>query len=157
MFLSTDVDSAIRKMQPAELHDDLKQEVFIVLCEMDEDKLLQMYSDGVLKYFIVRTILNMAKSKTSRFFYKYRKISDELNVNLEVKDNSYDEDVFSKLESSLDVLHWYEKELFRLYSENGNNVLQLSRETRIPYRSLIKTITKVKQLLKYKIRNHEHH
>jgi hypothetical protein len=118
--------------------------------------MVQMYSNGTLKYFIVRTILNMAKSSTSRFFYKYRKPVQELNDNIEVRENTYDEDMFHRLEANLSELHWYEQEVFKLYSDNGNNVLQLSRETKIPYRSLIKTINKVKSILKDKIRNYEH-
>lgn len=155
MFLSKDVDAAIRKMEPVDLHDDLKQEVFLVLCEMDTDRLIRMYEDGVLKYFIVRTILNMAKSNTSQFYYKFRRQLFELSSIQEIIEDRYDEDLYLRLDNGLGVLHWYEKEIFRLYSDNGQNVLQLSRETKIPYRSLIKTITKVKQLLKYKIRNYE--
>ena len=41
-----------------------------------------------------------------------------------------------------------------IYSEN-KNLLAISRETKIPYRSLLKTIRKAKTLLKFKIRNNE--
>jgi hypothetical protein len=142
-------------MQPQELQDDLKQEVFLVLCEMDEEKLFGMYEQGYLKYFIVRTILNMAKSDRSNFYRKFRQVYQEIPITYESTKEEYDESLVNKLELGMEVLHWYEAELLKLYSQNGKNLLAISRETKIPYRSLLKTIRKAKTLLKYKIRNNE--
>lgn len=153
LYLSKDIGDAIGKMKPVELQDDLRQEVFLVLCEMEEDRLLQMFNDGYLKYFIVRTILNMAKSDRSNFSRTFRRVYEEVSDNYQVE--VYDESISDKLRKSMEVLHWYEKEIFRLYSESGN-LLQVSRDTGIPYRSLLKTVKKVKTLLKYKIRNYAH-
>lgn len=150
LYNSRDINDAIGKMQPYELQSDLKQEVFLVLCEMDEERLMKMFNDGYLKYFIVRTILNMAKSDRSNFSRTFRKVYSEVEDNCIVEE--YDDSLNRKLYRAMDVLHWYEKEIFKLYSETGN-LLQVSRETKIPYRSLLKTIKKVKTLLKYKIRN----
>ena len=151
LYLSKDINQAIGKMNPYELQDDLRQEVFLVLCEMEEDRLFQMHNDGYLKYFIVRTILNMAKSDRSTFAKTFRKVYEEVQDNHH--DPDYDDSLVIKLHKSMDILHWYEKEIFALYSETGN-LLQVSRDTMIPYRSLLKTIKKVKTLLKYKIRNY---
>lgn len=153
LYLSKDIGDAIGKMKPVELQDDLRQEVFLVLCEMEEDRLLQMFNDGYLKYFIVRTILNMAKSDRSNFSRTFRRVYEDVSDNYQVE--VYDESISDKLRKSMEVLHWYEKEIFRLYSESGN-LLQVSRDTGIPYRSLLKTVKKVKTLLKYKIRNYAH-
>jgi hypothetical protein len=154
MYLSTDINDAIGKMNPIDLQDDLRQEVFLVLCEMDEEKLFEMYDGGYLKYFIVRTILNMAKSDRSNFYKKFRQVYQEIPLTYEVKKEDYDEGLMNKLEKGLEVLHWYEAELLKLYANNGKNLLAISRETKIPYRSLIKTIRKAKILMKYKIRNY---
>lgn len=156
LYLDKDIAQGIGKMQPADLQDDLRQEMFLVLCEMPEEKLMQMHTDGYLKFFLVRTMLNMMKSDRSTFYNKFRKIYTEVDDNIdkaEEPDHDF-EDLSRKLKKSLDVLHWYEKEIFRLYSENGKNILKLSRETKIPYRSLFKTVRKVRIYLKYKIRNH---
>ena len=153
LYNSKDIKEAIEKMQPYQLQDDLKQEVFLVLCEMEEERLLKMYSDGYIKFFIVRTILNMAKSDRSNFARTFRRVYSEVQDNYSVEE--YDESINIKLNKSMEILHWYEKEIFKLYSESGN-LLQISRETKIPYRSLLKTIKKVKTLLKYKIRNYAH-
>ena len=140
-------------MQPIELQDDLRQEVFLVLCEMDEEKLVGMYEQGYLKYFIVRTILNMAKSDRSNFYKKFRQVYQEIPITYEVEKEEYNEDLINKLEKGLGILHWYEAELLKLYASNVKNLLAISRETKIPYRSLIKTIRKARILMKYKIRN----
>jgi hypothetical protein len=153
LYLSKDINEAIGKMQPYELQDDLRQEVFLVLCEMDEDRLLKMYKDGYLKYFVVRTIVNMAKSDRSNFARTFRKVYEEVGDLGSVE--PYDDSINVKLNKSMEVLHWYEEQIFKLYAESGN-LLQVSRDTKIPYRSLLKTVKKVKTLLKYKIRNYAH-
>lgn len=155
LYNSADINNAIGKMQPFELQDDLRQEVFMVLCEMEEARLFQMYSEGYLKYFIVRTILNMAKSDRSNFHKKFRQVYSEIPISYEVTKEEYNEDVILRLEKGMEVLHWYEKELLMLYANNGKNLLAISRETKIPYRSLLKTIRKARMLLKYKIRNND--
>lgn len=152
LYNSADINQAIGKMQPYELQEDLKQEVFLVLCEMDEERLIGMYDQGYLKYFIVRTIINMAKSDRSNFARTFRRVYEEITDYAIVED--YDDSLNQKLNKSFEILHWYEKEIFKLYSQSGN-LLAISRETKIPYRSLLKTIKKVKTLLKYKIRNNE--
>jgi 3'-phosphoadenosine 5'-phosphosulfate sulfotransferase (PAPS reductase)/FAD synthetase len=156
MYNNKDINQAIGKMHPVELQDDLKQEIFLVLCEMADDRLISMWQNGFLKYFIVRTMLNMAKSDRSTFYNLFRKTFIEYVETYDQKDDLHDpSEMDIKLGKSMEVLHWYEKEIFRLYSDNGKNILKLSRETKIPYRSLFKTIRKVKILLKFKIRNHE--
>ncbi len=82
LYSSKDINEAIGKMQPEELQDELKQEVFLVLCEMDTDKLFMMYEQGYLKYFIVRTILNMAKSDRSNFYRKFRQVYQEIPMQI---------------------------------------------------------------------------
>ena len=65
---SKSVNEAFEKMQPIELQADLKSEVFLVLCEMEESKLIGLYERNELKYYMVRIMLNMIKSDRSNFF-----------------------------------------------------------------------------------------
>lgn len=156
LYLDQDINKAIKKMQPEDLQDDLRQEIFMVLCEMNDERLIDMHANGYLKYFLVRTMLNMMKSNRSGFYHTFRKTFVEYgDTNANTPDETHNEDLMHKLTQSFKVLHWYEQEIFKLYSENGQNILKLSRDTKIPYRSLFKTIRKVKTLLKYKIRNHD--
>lgn len=143
-------------MQPEYLQDELRSEMFLVLCEMQEDRLLDMHQNGYLKFYLVRTMLSMIKSDRSNFYMKFRKGFTEIDVTHDKADveDDYSEEINDKLNKSIEVLHWYEAQILKLYAENGQNILALSRETKIPYRSLMKTIKKAKTLLKYKIRNY---
>ena len=59
---STELKDAISKMQPEELQYDLKVEVFLVLLEMDDEKLFGLYERNEIRFYIVRTMLNMITS-----------------------------------------------------------------------------------------------
>lgn len=155
LYKDKDIAQAIGKMQPVDLQDDLRQEMFMVLCEMDEARLLQMHESGFLKFYLVRTMLSMIKSDRSTFFNKFRRQVEEWDIRFDTKaSEEYPmEEMLYKLNKSMDVLHWYEKEIFKLYSESRMNIMELSRNTKIPYRSLSMTIKKVKTYLYYKVRN----
>ena len=97
----------------------------------------------------------MIKSNRSTFFNKFRKQVEEWDSKYDSKDENleYQDEMIVKLNQSMNVLHWYEREIFKLYSESGMNIMELSRNTKIPYRSLSMTIKKVKTYLYYKVRN----
>ncbi len=155
LYKDKDIAQAIGKMQPVDLQDDLRQEMFMVLCEMEEARLMQMHESGFLKFYLVRTMLSMIKSDRSTFFNKFRRQVEEWGIQYDTKEEEpypMDEMMY-KLNKSMEVLHWYEKEIFKLYSESGMNIMELSRNTKIPYRSLSMTIKKVKTYLYYKVRN----
>lgn len=156
LYIDKDIAEAIGKMNPVELQDDLRSEMFLVLCEMPEERLLNMHEQGFLKFYLVRTMLSMIKSDRSTFHNKYRKVYTEWTEANDRPDESNHVsslELNEKLNKALEPLHWYEKKVLEEYAENGKNILALSRATDIPYRSLMKTIKKVKTFVKYKIRN----
>lgn len=53
--------------------DDLLQETFLILLEYDEDKIIHLYNSGELRFFCSRILTNQYNSKTSRFYYKYKR------------------------------------------------------------------------------------
>jgi DNA-directed RNA polymerase specialized sigma24 family protein len=152
MYEDPDIAEAIGKMDPPDLRDDLRQEIFLVLAEMDEALLIQRYNEGWLRYYIVRTMLNMIKSDRSTFYNRFRRGFEELGDIGERLQDEGQEEAEKSLEGHLSALHWYERKLIEIYSENGRNVAKISRETGIPYRSLFKTIKKTKALLKTEIK-----
>jgi DNA-directed RNA polymerase specialized sigma24 family protein len=152
MYEDPDIAEAIGKMDPPDLRDDLRQEIFLVLAEMDEALLIQRYNEGWLRYYIVRTMLNMIKSDRSTFYNRFRRGFEELGDIGERLQDEGQEEAEKSLEGHLSQLHWYERKLIEIYSENGRNVAKISRETGIPYRSLFKTIKKTKALLKTEIK-----
>ena len=56
-------------------HKDLVQDILLELLDLPEDKLRGMYERNQLKYFIMRVVRNNMQSKTSRFYYRYRRFS----------------------------------------------------------------------------------
>ena len=54
-------------------YDDLTQDVLIEL--LNQEKIVDLYKRGQLKFYIMRIIRNNLQSCTSRFYYKYRRFS----------------------------------------------------------------------------------
>ena len=145
-----EVNEAFSKMHPVELQYDLKAEVFLVLCEMDDDKLIGMYERNEIRFFLVRVMLNMIKSDRSTFWKQYRNYTEyDGKEQVEVVQAN----IIDKMESSIEKLHWYQKEILRLYALDFNkNAKELSRQTGIPYMSIIRTLKQTKTELKKNIR-----
>ena len=145
-----EVNEAFSKMHPIELQYDLKAEVFLVLCEMDDDKLIGMYNRNEIRFFLVRVMLNMIKSDRSTFWKQYRNYTEyDDKEQVEVVQAN----IIDKMESSIEKLHWYQKEILRLYALDFNkNAKELSRQTGIPYMSIIRTLKQTKTELKKNIR-----
>jgi DNA-directed RNA polymerase specialized sigma subunit len=149
-WLNEEVNQAFAKMQPEELQYDLKVEVFMVLLEMEKEKLFGLYERNEIRFYIVRTMLNMIKSDRSQFWKKYRNYTEyEDNDNADVEQNS----VIDIMENGIENLHWYQKQILNLYTfEFNKNAKELSRKTGIPYMSIIRTLKQTKNELKKHIR-----
>lgn len=50
---------------------DLSQMLYEDLLLKDEEKIIQLYKDEQLQYFITRMVLNSINSKTSRYYYMF--------------------------------------------------------------------------------------
>lgn len=154
LYNDQDIANAIGKMNPVELQDDLRQEMFLVLCEMDDARLIEMHKNGFLKYYLVRTMLTMIKSDRSTFHNKFRRIFQEIGCSVEDRPMPVDQDneaLHNSIEAVMKELHWYENGIFKLYAEN-KNISELSRQTSIPYRSLSKTISDTRKKIKLKMK-----
>lgn len=143
------MNDAIGKMQPEDLQQDLKQEVFMVLLEMDEEKLLELHANGFLKFYAVRTMLNMIKSDRSKFYQMFRNF-----VEFGSKDQA-EEVCQERAEVCFDCAfntsreQLYEKDMFWHYTYTfDRNALALSKETGIPYKTVTRTLQNAKQRIK---------
>jgi hypothetical protein len=56
--------------------DDLKQELFLILCEADEALILALYSEKRFYFFCAKVIVNMT-SKTGKFYKTYLNTQDQ--------------------------------------------------------------------------------
>lgn len=73
MYSDAKVNQVIGKIEPVELQDDLKQELFLILLEYDCHKLTKIRDEGKALFFIIKILTNLAFSKNSTFYYKYKK------------------------------------------------------------------------------------
>lgn len=62
--------------------DDLEQEIYQILLEYDENKVIEMYRNKQLKFFLVGVIQRQYFSKTSPYYKKYKKYYTLLDANM---------------------------------------------------------------------------
>lgn len=72
--------------------DDLVQEIYLILLEYNEDKLIKMFERKQLKFFIVRIIMNQYFSKNSPFYKKYKLYDQrqDYNKKIETEEDEFD-------------------------------------------------------------------
>lgn len=74
--------------------DDLKQEIYVILLEYNEDKLIQLYEKKQLKFFLVRIITNQYFSGNSPYYKKYKRYYTLVDGNIrnnEMEENNDDD------------------------------------------------------------------
>lgn len=154
LYTDKDITDAINKMHPEELRDDLRQEMFMVILEMPEQKLKERYAEGSLKWYLIRTMLNMIKSDRSNFYMKFRRCHEEITDKHDIPQVSEsDDELLMKVNNIVDSVHWYEREILLLHADKGKTFKAISNETKIPYRSILETMKNTKHKLKKLIRN----
>jgi len=147
---SQEVNDAIGKMHPVELQDELKSELFLILAEIPEEKLVDLYEKKQLRFYVVRIMLNLVRSTDHKFYKKFRNFVEYEPIEVVEQEQL---DVTNIVKENYESLYWYEKEIFRLYTFEFNcNAKKLSLALGIPYISVVRTINKIKQDLKTKIR-----
>lgn len=66
--------------------DDLEQEIYMILLEYDEEKIIELYNKKQLKWFIIKVIKNQYYSKNSPYYAKYKKYYQYVDSE-EIKNN----------------------------------------------------------------------
>lgn len=116
------------------------------------DDILQ---SGGAQFYLVRIMLNSWRSTTSPFYRNYRKPSDSIEdhsyLEYEEGDREEIEELAAEVQASLNSLSWFERELLRVYIEEGHNMSSLSRATKIPRTTISLTINRVRTHIKNKI------
>lgn len=137
-------------MHPVELQEELKSELFLRIAEIPEEKLIDLYNKRQLRFYVVRIMLNLIRSTDHKFYKKFRNFVEYVPIEVVEQEQT---DVSSIVKEHYESLYWYEKEIFRLYTFEFNcNAKKLSIALGIPYISVVRTINKIKQDLKTKIR-----
>jgi hypothetical protein len=138
-YLSRELSEFLAKMKPENLREDIKQELFLALCEKSDEDIIALHQKKQLKFFAVRIVLNMVQSKKSRFYYKYRKNPTIEFKGYESSDFLIDkgieaaegltsaeqfekehEQLLARVNTAIDDLGWYAGEVLREYVRHGS-------------------------------------
>lgn len=122
LYTSKVLDESINGMAKGkEMREELKQELFLRICELDPEELERIYENEYLDYYIIRTLRNMFDSKTSQFYTRIKRgILERSNYEIDVTntpDETYSE---VSVEDAMKKLNWFEQQVIELYSEHGN-------------------------------------
>jgi len=126
--------------------EDLVQTMYILLIKYTQKGIDYMFNDEINYYYVFKILrglyVDLIRKKS-----KVKLISLE-NVEpvTEIDHNNYDE-VYNKVQDILKDMYWYDKKVFEII-EDGTNISELSRKSKISYYSLYNTYKKVKQKLK---------
>lgn len=74
------------RVSPTDI-DDLEQEIYMILLEYKQDKIIEMYNKKQLNYFTVGVIQRQYNSKTSPFYKKYKKYYQFIDGNFTNDEN----------------------------------------------------------------------
>lgn len=55
---------------------DLAQMLYLDLLEKKDETIITLYQEKKLQYFLTRMVINSINSKTSRYYYLYKKYND---------------------------------------------------------------------------------
>ena len=150
VYTSQWLDDVISKMHPEDLRSDLKQEAIMILLEMDEDRLKEMQESGMIKFFTIRTVINMIKSDRSKFFVMFRNFQELPTIPDKIEEE-YTECPEIPLDTIFDNTRedLYERDMLfhYCYSFDGN-ALAMARGTGIPYKTVIRTLINAKNRVK---------
>jgi len=138
--------------------DDLLSFVIEELYKCDQDRIAEIIENKQMTFYVARVMVNQFHSKTSRYYYKYRKyyeyhitgiiesISPD-NTEKEIEEKEIIEARLKWIEDKLDNLFWFDASVFRIYYNEEFSLNEMQRETKINRNTLHKTITNVKNYL----------
>lgn len=120
-----------------------------------KDRALILESGGAF-YFCLRIATNAWNSNTSPFYKQFRQAHDEITSKHEDilwEDPEEETEPFqTRIDTILNELDWYSRELFRVHVEHGTNASALSRELKIPRKSISLTVNRVKTHIKQRLK-----
>ena len=126
--------------------EDLVQTMYILLIKNTQKGVDYLYNDEINYYYVFKILrglyVDLIRKKS-----KVKLISlENIEPVTEIDHNNYDE-VYDKLQDILKDMYWYDRKVFEIV-EDGTNISELSRKSKISYYSLYNTYKKVKQKLK---------
>lgn len=99
----------------------IKTKKIYLFTEMDENKFNKIYNN---------------------YFEDYELHSNKLNKKIKL------DELFEKIDKTIDSWYWYDKKLTKLYFDSGMSMRDLSKETKISLSSIFNTLTNAKEKIR---------
>jgi hypothetical protein len=142
-----------------DIYKELLHECIIQLYDKEDIK-LKSYDDNSIRYYITAVMRTNYYSKTSPFYYRIRRASIIMNVDLEsCYDLEYEQENFEReeliqlLEQEYAELNWFKKSLLDMYLSLNSSMKAVSRKTSIPISSISRYFKEIRFETKTKIIN----
>lgn len=140
----------------AEYEEDVLHDIILILLEMDDSKFFEMYNKRInnIYYYISGIARLQMWSKQHNKKYKTHLIDidtyggdiEDLEYDYENDDKQHKKE--DKIIETLNEQYWFDKELFKLYIKNDENIFKVQRLTKISRKRITDVINKVKNNLK---------
>ena len=146
--------------------DDLCNDICINLIESNNPHILEMCERGELWYYVVRIVSISTFSKTSRFYYKYKKHREFETDMTRIFPAHHDDSVsleevrkyqLKTIELILQDLDWFDAQLFKVYFLHEHSLKSLSDATGISKTTIQKSIAKTKDYIKEEVKRLRRH
>ena len=132
--------------------EDLKSELFAVLCEKEQNLICELHEKNQLMYYATAIVQKMIFQPKNKFNRRYRSQSYEYSeaiLNQPYEESQYDkEQDLSKMETAIEKdLHWVEQSVLKLHQDLGS-IERVSKETKISQRQIERIYKKSKEKIK---------
>lgn len=140
------------------LGDDLFHDTCVWLLEDNTNKYEEMCERGELWYYVARVLKINAFSKTTRFYYKYKKHKEredntlDFHVQFLVYSQETEEAMtkqqrktIASIQTVLGDVPWFERELFKIYYLHEHTLQTLSDATGINRNTIHKALRRAKR------------
>lgn len=99
------------------------------------------------RFYLVSIMMTQWRSQTGPFYKQFMKEHVDIATWDQAEEDEPTMDV-TRIRKILDGLPWYERELFKLYTDGQHTYSSLSRETGIPRTSIGLTIKRIRKHIK---------
>jgi DNA-directed RNA polymerase specialized sigma24 family protein len=131
LYICNDIEKVINTL-PAYCKEDIKQNAFLKLIQVNNSLLLELHNSGKLNAYAYRVIINEFKD-----FIKKNKESVGIE-NIELKNEEYEE-----ININFESLEWYESELLKLREQHTlRGIEQLTNISHNTINSILNNISK---------------
>ena len=147
-------DAALNISKGDQLHEELLHYSLDQL--LGKENVVEIIDSGGANFYTVRIMLNSWRSTTSEFYRIYRRPTSDIDdysvQNEEPEDMEYVTETAKKIQQEIEKLHWYDRELFKVFVEEGHTMSSLSRVTGIPRTSISLTINRIRKHIKKQLK-----